>query len=349
VAEQARVLPGSIEFEFDDKPGPGATMPVADGIHWLRMPLPFDLDHINLWLLEDDDGWTIVDTGISSETSRAIWRTVFSGIMGGRPATRVVATHLHPDHMGCAGWLTREFGVDLWMTREEYMLGRVLIADTGRPAPEAAIRFYRGAGFSEDALREYCERFGFFGRLVSELPDSYVRLQEGDRLSFGESAWRVLIGRGHSPEHACLYCEDRNLLIAGDQVLPTISANVSVWPTEPGANPMRSWLESLAGLREQLAEDVLVLPAHGKPFRGAHVRIDAVIAEHTRRLDALLDHLDEPCRAVDTFEVLYSRRVPGNHRMMATGEAIAHLHYLVAIGEVEVETDSAGVHWYRRR
>ena len=323
-------------------------MPVADGIHWLRMPLPFDLDHINLWLLEDDGGWAIVDTGINSSTSRDIWGSTFETTMRGLPVTHVIATHLHPDHIGCAGWLTRQFDVDLWMTREEYMLGRLLVADTGKPAPEEAIRFYAAAGFSEDALQDYRERFGFFGRLVSELPESYVRIHENDRLALGEHTLRVLIGRGHSPEHACLYCEDRNLLISGDQVLPTISANVSVWPTEPAANPLKHWLESLAALRERIPEDVLVLPAHGKPFRGAHARIDAVVSEHTQRLEKLREHLAEPCRAIDTFGVLFGRRVPEGHRVMATGEAIAHLHYLLAGGDATAETDAGGVVWYRR-
>ena len=336
------------EYVFDTKPRTGNTMPVAEGIHWLRMPLPFDLDHINLWLLEDDGGWAVVDTGISSGTSKDIWRNTFDMTMRGLPVTHVIATHLHPDHIGCAGWLTKHFDVDLWMTREEYMLARLLVADTGKPAPDEAVRFYAAAGFSDRDLQDYRERFGFFGRLVSKLPESYVRIHENDRLAIGDHLWRVLIGRGHSPEHACLYCEDQNLLISGDQVLPTISANVSVWPTEPSANPLRHWLESLAALRDRIPEDVLVLPAHGKPFRGAHARIDAIIAEHVQRLEILLDHLAEPCRVVDTFGALFGRRVPDGHRTMATGEAIAHLNYLQAGGDAVAEADADGVLWFRR-
>ena len=336
------------EYVFDSKPGTGSTMPVAEGIHWLRMPLPFDLDHINLWLLEDDGGWAVVDTGINSSTSKDIWRGTFDTTMRGLPATHIIATHLHPDHLGCAGWLTRQFDVDLWMTREEYMLARLLVADTGKPAPDEAIRFYAAAGFSDQDLHDYRERFGFFGRLVSKLPESYVRIHDNDRLAIGEHLWQVLIGRGHSPEHACLYCEDQNLLVAGDQVLPTISANVSVWPTEPEANPLRHWLESLAALGDRIPEDVLVLPAHGKPFRGAHARIDAIITEHVRRLGILLDHLAEPCRVVDTFGALFGRRIPDGHRTMATGEAIAHLNYLQAGGDAVAEPDADGVLWFRR-
>jgi len=344
----AKKTRAKIDYAFDATPESGQTMPVGDGIQWLRMPLPFDLKFINLWLLEDDGGWAIVDTGISSTLSKNIWRQTFAGTMAGRPVTHVIATHMHPDHMGCAGWLTREFDVDLWMTREEYMLGRLLVADTGKQAPEEGMRFYRAAGYSSDAIAQYRERFGFFGRLVSKLPESYVRVHEGDRLALGSHSWRILIGRGHSPEHACLFCEEQNLLISGDQVLPTISANVSVWPTEPEANPMKHWLESLAAMREQIPEDVLVLPAHGKPFRGAHERINAIISEHTERLDTLLEHCAEPCRAIDTFEALYRRKVPGDHTMMATGEAIAHLHYLMATGDLVAEHDDAGVTWYCR-
>jgi glyoxylase-like metal-dependent hydrolase (beta-lactamase superfamily II) len=228
------------------------------------------------------------------------------------------------------------------------MLARLLVADTGKPAPQEAIRFYAAAGFSGEQLEKYRQRFGFFGRMVSVLPEAYVRIRENDRLALGAHSLRVLVGRGHSPEHACLYCEDRNLLISGDQVLPTISANVSVWPTEPAANPLRHWLQSLAELRAQVPEDVLVLPAHGKPFRGAHARIDSIVSGHRRRLEALYEHLAEPCRAVDSFGVLFARRVPGSHLMMATGEAIAHLNYLLAAGEAIAETDAHGVHWYRQ-
>jgi glyoxylase-like metal-dependent hydrolase (beta-lactamase superfamily II) len=339
----------SVRYVFDNKPATGEAMPVVPGIHWLRLPLPFDLNHINVWLLQDGTDWTIVDTGIASDESKDAWRQVFNGVMAGRRASQVIATHLHPDHIGCAGWLTRKFDADLHMTREEYMLARVLVADTGKPAPEEGVRFYRAAGFPEDELEAYRKRFGFFGRLVSRLPESYLRLHENDVLHIGKNRWRVLIGRGHSPEHACLLCEDANLLIAGDQVLPTISANVSVWPTEPEANPLRYWLRSLAHIKSQIPADVVVLPAHGKPFQGAHERIEAIIDEHRSRLDDLREFCEEPCRAIDTFAVLYKRRVPGSHTMMATGEAIAHLHYLIAEGEVNVERDEVGVDWYRRR
>ena len=336
----------AIRYEFDTKPDNGGTQPVADGIHWLRMPLPFAINHINLWLLEDDDGWAVVDTGIHSKTSKNVWQQAISGIMRDKPISHVVVTHLHPDHVGCAGWLTDEFGIDLWMTRDEYLLCRVLVADTGRPAPEEGTSFYHAAGFPPDAMHHYQEMFGMFGKYVAPLPESYKRLREGEKMDFAGHTWEVLLGRGHSPEHACFFDAGRNLFISGDQLLPTISSNVSVYPTEPGANPLKDWLSSLEMLKASLPEDVLVLPAHGKPFRGAHKRLDALIAEHVDGLEQLLEHCKEPRRAVDAFPALFKSKISDRNLIMATGESVAHLNYLIDEGEIVAEADADDVTWY---
>ena len=337
-----------IRYEFDSRPVEGETMRVGDDIVWLRMPLPFSLMHINLWLLRDRSGWVIVDTGVDTKKSRAVWEHTFADAMRGDPASHVVATHLHPDHVGCAGWLVRHFDVDFWMTRDEYMLCRVLVADTGRSAPEEGIGFYAAAGFSAEQLDTYKNRFGMFGKFVHPLPEAYKRMSDGDVLSFGGSRWEVIVGSGHSPEHACLYDEDRNVLIAGDQLLPTISSNVSVWPTEPLANPLKDWFASLEKLAGRLPADVLVLPAHGKPFRGAHYRLRELAADHENRLASLLDICTEPMRVVDVFPSLYKTAIDDNNRIMATGEAISHLNYLCESGDMIAELDSNHVTWYRR-
>lgn len=339
----------TIRYEFDAKPESGTTMPIADGIHWLRMPLPFAIDHINLWLLEDDDGWAVVDTGIDSKVSRKVWQTTIADVMGDKPINHVVVTHMHPDHVGCAGWLTDEFGIDLWMTRDEYLLCRVLVADTGRDAPDEGTGFYHAAGFPAEAMHRYEEMFGLFGKFVAPLPEAYKRLIEGDRLTFAGHTWEVLVGRGHSPEHVCFLDAERNLFLSGDQLLPTISSNVSVYPTEPEANPLKDWLDSLRMLKASLPNDVLVLPAHGKPFRGAHERLDALIDEHVIGLEKLLEHCKEPRRAVDAFPALFRTRITDSKLMMATGESLAHLNYLIEEGELEAEPDEDGVNWYRRR
>ncbi|MEM9404139.1 MAG: MBL fold metallo-hydrolase [Pseudomonadota bacterium] len=335
-----------VVYEFTETPDPGETQSVSPGVTWLRMPLPFALSHINLWLLDDDDGCVIVDTGVCDDDSQAVWRRIVTHALPGGRVSRVLVTHLHPDHSGCAGWLCDTLGVPLWMTREEYLLCRVLTADTGRQAPSTGVSFYHAAGFPEHALNRYEQMFGMFGRFVAELPESYTRLQDGQSLSIGPQNWEVIIGRGHSPEHACLFDADRNILISGDQLLPTISSNVSVYPTEPAADPLKEWLSSLRKLKRSVPGDVLVLPSHGRPFRGAHHRLDALIAEHESSLDALLDRCREPQRAVDVFPALFRAPVRDTDLVMATGESLAHLNYLVYQGEIERTRDERGVDWY---
>jgi glyoxylase-like metal-dependent hydrolase (beta-lactamase superfamily II) len=344
---QATDTSDPVRYAFDSRPDTGDTMEIAPGLHWLRMFLPFSLSHINLWLLEDGDGWTVVDTGVFVDECTAIWERTFNAGMRGRPLKRVLVTHLHPDHIGCAGWLSDRFDVPLWMTRDEYLLARILVADTGRATPEEGDRFYRGAGFQDDQLDFYHRMFGMFGQYVHELPESYHRIGDHDSIAIGEQHWEVIVGKGHSPEHACLYNAARNLLISGDQLLPTISSNVSVFPTEPDANPLADWLDSLAALKARIPADVLVLPAHGKPFHGAHRRLDALIAEHRDCLAKLEVCCREPRRAVDVFPALFKSRIDNKNLIMATGESIAHLNYLIDSGRVLVQRDDTGVDWYR--
>lgn len=338
-----------IKYEYDFQPEIGEAVDVLPGLKWLRLPLPFMLGHINVWLLKDGDGWAIVDTGIFSSRTQDVWKNIFSGHLDNAPITRVLVTHLHPDHVGCAGWLCELFDVELYMTRDEYLLCRLLVSDTGLPAPHEGRRFYRAAGFSEDDMYRYIEMFGGFGKVVAPLPQSYHRLHEGHPVQIGEFEWQVITGHGHSPEHACLYNVEQNVLISGDQILPTISSNVSVFPTEPAANPLAGWFESLRRLKTLLPDDVLVLPSHGKPFRGVKGRLDALIEEHETGLQKLLELCREPQRAVDVFPALFKSEITDKNYMMATGEAIAHLNYLLYAGEVGIDMDEDGVRWFRSR
>lgn len=340
----------ALDYPFDGPPPLGRSLEVVPGVHWVRMPLPFALNHINLWVLDDGAGWAVVDTGVSTEESVAVWRELFAHAPDQRPMTRVLVTHMHPDHIGMAGWLSRKFGAPLWMTRLEYLTCRMLVSDTGREAPAEAIDFYRQAGWSESALETYRLRFGSFGKHIHPLPDRYMRLHDGQFLQIGAHRWQVIVGAGHSPEHACLYCPGLNVLISGDQILPRISSNVSVYPTEPQADPMTEWLASLDKLRQCVPEDVLVLPAHGDCFRGLHARIDALQRGHARSFERLLRTLQKPHRAVDVFPSLFARRIPDAdpHLLgMATGEGIACLNHLMRMGEVIAEPDPQGVLWYR--
>jgi glyoxylase-like metal-dependent hydrolase (beta-lactamase superfamily II) len=267
--------------------------------------------------------------------------------LGGLPITRLFVTHLHPDHIGLAGWITRKFHCRMWMTRLEYLQCRMLAADTGREAPQDAMDFYRAAGWDEEALENYKARFGRFGKGIYQLPDSYHRVRDGDEIRIGDHLWRIVVGSGHSPEHACLYCPELKLLISGDQVLPRISSNVSVFPTEPDGDPLTEWLQSLARIKTLVPDDVLVLPAHNDPFIGLHARIDHLIRGHERGLSRLETLLAEPKRSVDAFGALFARSIGPDLLGMATGEALAHLNCLIGRGLATAEPDDAGVLWYR--
>lgn len=340
-----------LQYPFPIKPSLGDTIEVAPGVLWIRMPLPYTLNHINLWALEDGDGWAIVDTGVRDKETTDAWRQIFANGFGGRPVTRVFVTHMHPDHVGMAGWITRRFSCRLWMTRSEYLTCRVLVADTGREAPTEGVAFYRRAGWSDDQLETYKTRFGSFGKSVYALPDSFRRLHDGEVLSIGGREWEVVIGNGHSPEHACLVSHGSGLLISGDQVLPRISSNVSVFPTEPDADPLGDWLRSIERLRHRIDADVLVLPAHNEPFTGLRQRLDHLEQTHLESLDQLERAIGQRSRAVDVFPALFARSISGDDPQllsMATGESLAHLNRLLVAGRAEVEVDEQGVAWYRR-
>jgi glyoxylase-like metal-dependent hydrolase (beta-lactamase superfamily II) len=338
-------------YPCGEPPARGDAREIAPGVVWIRMPMPFRLDHVNLWAVREGEGWAIMDTGLQTLDTATAWRNLLAGpgSLGGGRVTRVFVTHMHPDHIGMAGWMTRRFDCRLWMTRLEYLNCRVLTADTGREAPEDGVRFYRKAGWTDDDIENYRARFGNFGKMIHQVPDSYRRLQDGERFAIGEHEWRVIIGRGHSPEHACLYCPNLKLLVSGDQVLPRISSNVSVFPTEPDADPLAEWLASIEKIKREVADDVLVLPAHNEPFHGLHPRLDYLAQGHARGLERLRKSLEQPKRAIDVFDSLFARRVEGDPHLLnlATGETIAHLNYLIQRGEAVVAHVDDGVAWYQ--
>ncbi len=340
------VAPQRISYAFESAPAAGAMVEIAPGLNWLRMPLPFKLTHINLWLLADGPGWTVVDTGLFGEASIDVWKRLLTGPLAAERPTRVLVTHMHPDHAGMAGWLCRECNVPLWMPRAEYLMCRALTAREA-PAPPSALEFYRAAGFPEQALGRYADGYGYYRRLVTPPPDAYRRIEDGERIAIGDHLWEVVVGTGHSPEHACLYCAELNVLISGDQILPTISSNVSLWPIEPDADPLHDWLESCRALAERLPADVLVLPAHGRPFRGAHVRLRQLMDEHHRGLDELLALCAEPKSAIEVFPALFKSPVDERNLIMAAGEALAHLQYLARRGKLRSELGPDRVRRYR--
>ena len=333
-----------LDFPFPDAPAPGAHVELSPGVRWLRMPMPGSLNHINLYLLRCDGGWTAVDTGLGDGTTREHWEQVFVGSLDGEPIRRVLVTHLHPDHIGQAGWLCERWQVPLAMSRTEYYQARVFSQPDARGPSWQADAFYRGAGLlgeEYDALRERTQRGGGYAEMVTPLPPSYERLKEGDRLRLADTDFTVRVGAGHSPEHVCLYSAERDLLVAGDQVLPSITSNVSVHANEPEADPLSEWLASHERFLE-LPDETLVLPAHGLPFRGLRRRLRDLVDHHEERMALLRERCREPATARDGLDVLFRRELDDFQRMMALGETIAHLHTLLARGDVTRRRDERG-------
>lgn len=325
-----------LTFPFVQAAAPGTWREVAPGIYWLRMPLPFALDHINLWVLRDGPGWTLIDTGLNSEPTRAHWEQVFTEGLAGRPVERVIVTHYHPDHFGLAGWLTHRFGVELWITEAEYLTALAYHAPLLNFTNLAAAELFVRHGLDVATLESVRNRKHSYPKAVGDPPQSFHRILDGDTLTIDGRGWRVIVGTGHAPEHAALYCEELEVLISGDMVLPKISTNVSVWPSEPEGDPLALFLRSVDRYA-RLPEDTLVLPSHGLPFRGLRLRASALQRHHAARLDELLGACERPASAWDVVPVLFRRQLDTHQIFFAMGEAIAHLNHLLYQGRVTRE------------
>lgn len=337
-------LESQLDYPFGDTlAASGTVLEVAPGVAWMRLPLPFALDHINLWLLREADGWSVVDCGVALDASKDAWNAVLAGPLAGQSLQRVVATHCHPDHVGLADWLCQRFGVALWMTAGEYAFARMMSAGLpGVDGPSAVPHFERHGLVDPDMLDKMRSRKNYYPSLVPSVPAAYIRLQEGQSVMAGDHAWRVITGFGHSPEHAALYCEHLNVLISGDMVLPRISTNMSVFAVEPEANPLQQYLDSLARFAS-LPADVLVLPSHGRPFRGLHTRMRQLRDHHAARLDEVLAACASDWRtAAEIVPVMFRRSLDAHQLSFALGEALAHLHKLWRDGIVRRATDNNG-------
>lgn len=343
----------SIQYPHETPPAPGEAITVAPGIHWIRMPLPFALDHINLWVLEDDDGYTLVDTGYGVEATHGLWRGHFRALMGGKPVKRIVVTHYHPDHVGCAAWLHEQTHAPVFMTATEFMSAHAAATDTAGFDRDNSAALFLANGLARarpDFAAAQATRNQSFKRGVPSVPSQYHRLMEHDVLRIGQRTWRVITAFGHAPEHACLFSEDGDggpVLISGDQVLPRITTNVGVWGNQPEADPLAQFLRSMDKFRP-LPEDTLVLPSHDRVFRGLHQRLDELQAHHAQRLAELEAALDTPKTAAEVLPVLFRRPLDHHQLVFAIAEAIAHLHYLWYAGRATRQRDNDGLWVFQR-
>lgn len=328
-----------------EPPAPGHAVSLGSNLYWARIPLPLDLNHINVWLLDDGDGgWVLVDTGMAEDGGREAWRSLEHDLLRGRPLRRVVVTHDHPDHMGLAGWLHERHGAALWMSTQGHVSTTELLATAREDLQARQLGFVAAHGMelSPEGLRRssgapHPERW------YGALPPLARALAGGDRLEAGGRTWDVIETSGHCRGHLCLHDAANRVLISGDQVLPTISPNVSVLASRPDADPLGEYLESLARLERQCPPDTLVLPSHGRPFRGLYQRIEVLRSHHLQQLDALREACRrEPRSAHALLPVMYGRPLRGFHRFLAVGETVAHLHYLWHQGALERRVDGEG-------
>jgi len=327
-------------------PQPGESIAVAEGVWWIRMPLPFALDHINLWVLADGDGFALVDTGYGVPATWELWERHLAGFMGGRPVTQVVVTHYHPDHVGSAGWLVERTGAAFRMTAAEYLSAHAAREDFAGFDRENTLELFVRNGLDPALVPETTRKGKGYARGVPSLPKRYARMMHGDRLAIGDREWEVITVFGHAPEHAALWCESLDVLISGDQVLPRITTNVGVWGNQPEADPLRLFLDSL-GRFSHLPGDALVLPSHDRVFRGLHARIAQLREHHERRLERLLAGCSRPVTAFEALPLLFKRKLDDHQMVFAMGEAIAHLHRLHADGKVRRIEDGRGVRRYQ--
>ncbi len=338
----------ALHYPYPDPPPEGQAVTIAPGILWLRLPLPGALDHVNAYALDDGDGWTLVDTGISSRRTKALWQAILTGPLGGKPVKRLIITHHHPDHLGLAGWF-QDQGAALLITRTAWLYARMLTLDEHATRPPESTLFLTRAGVKGDVLAQMAAERPFnFCDVVAKMPLGFSRLDEGTTLHAAGRRWQVRLGQGHAPDHATLWSLDDTLVLGGDQFLATITPNIGVYATEPDADPLSEWLTSCRRFQPVAENAHLVLPGHKLPFTGLPLRLSQKIASHEAALARLLDHLATPTRAVDCFSALYRRALGPDDFGLALAETLAHLNCLHRQGQITRHLSDDGAWMWQR-
>jgi glyoxylase-like metal-dependent hydrolase (beta-lactamase superfamily II) len=340
--------PSALTFPFPVAPAFGILTDVAPGIRWLRLPLPYRLDHVNLFLIENEGGWTVFDTGLGTNECKEAWDAALAGPLRGTRLKSLIVSHFHPDHVGLAGWLCERHEVELTMPRPEYLHTLLLQFAPADYGEDVFRPFYRRHGLSPDATEIVLSRGHEYLKRTSGVPASYHRIKHSDTLAIGERTFQVLTGGGHSLEQAMLYRPEERLFIAADQVIARISPNVSVHPMEPSLDALGIYLASLRAIRASVAPDVLVLPGHGLPFHGLHERIDELTAHHAARCgDIAVACKIAPLSVAEIVPFVFTRELDAHQTGFAFGEVLAHVNHMLGRGELRLETDAAGVDRYR--
>ncbi|WP_209598677.1 MBL fold metallo-hydrolase [Ruegeria sp. HKCCSP351] len=339
-----------IRYPWAEPPVQGEATEIAQGVLWMRLPLPMALDHVNIYALDDGDSWTVIDTGLSSNKTRRIWEALMAGPLKGKPIRRVVVTHHHPDHVGNAGWFQTEHGAELVTSRTSWLFARMLTLDVQETWPQETLDFYRSAGMASEVLnKRMADRPFNFADTVYPMPLGFTGIKQGDVIRMGGRDWDVHLGNGHAPEHATFWSRDDNLVLSGDQILSSISPNLGVYATEPMADPVSGWMESCERLQALARPDHLVLGGHKLPFTGLPLRMKQLIDNHHSALERLLVHLDQPKSAADCFMPLFKRTIREGEYGLALVEAVAHVNHLYHIGAVTRTQRADGAWLYQRK
>jgi glyoxylase-like metal-dependent hydrolase (beta-lactamase superfamily II) len=325
-------------------PGPGEAVEIAPGVLWTRLPLPFQLNHINIYLIDDGDGWAVLDAGINDGVCRAAWEALVAGPLRGRRLTRLIVTHFHPDHIGLAGWLADRFGLPLWTTQTSYLNCLTISLNPDALDAKPYRDFYLAHGLRDDVTKVVSTQGHGYLRLVAPLPGTFRRIVAGDRIRIGGRSFSALVGDGHAPEQLMLHCPESRLLFVADQVLAKITPNVSVWAVDPDGDPLRLFLRSLRALQDDIPNDTLILPGHQLPFFGIRQRAAQLIAHHEVRCTALLSACRSAARSVaDLVPILFPRELDAHQTSFAFSEVLAHVNYLLGGGELTRIDTRAGI------